>query len=111
MQFVRNADLMKPEQTVRYRRPWPRSKVGQGVMIDDQVIAAITPLAFPRAGEAAEEARRVFNATLDAYGNVGLTDVPKKRREDVLEAVVWGCEVRGRAGRAGAARTMRRLRR
>ena len=31
----------------------------------------------------------------------------KKRRIDVPEAVVWGCEVRGRAGRAGAARSKR----
>ena len=38
---------------------------------------------------------------------MGLTDVPKKRKVDVAEAVVWGCEVRGRASRAEAARAKR----
>ena len=80
---------MSPEQTIAYRRPWPRSKVAQGVMIDDQVTAAIAPRAQPHAGESADEARRVFERTLEAYAHVGLTDVPKKRKDDVAEAVVW----------------------
>ena len=76
-------------------------------MIDDQVTAAITTRAQPHAGEAATEARKVLERTLKAYGAVGLADVPKNRKVDVAEEIVWGCEVRGRAGRAGAARTRR----
>ena len=107
VQLLRSSGLMIPEHTIAYRRPWPRSKVAQGVMIDDQVTTAIVPRTHPRAGDAAASARDVFERTLKAYGAVGLTDVPKKRRVDVPDAIVWGCEVRGRAGRAGAARTRR----
>ena len=98
---------MLPDQTIAYGQPWPRSKVAQGVMIDDQVTAAITRRAQPHAGEAATEASRIFGRTLEAYGSASLTDVPKKRKVDVAEAVAWGCEVRGRAGRAGSARARR----
>ena len=35
VQLLRRSGLMSPEQTIAYRRPWPRSKVAQGVMIDD----------------------------------------------------------------------------
>lgn len=107
MQLLRNSGLMVPEQTIAYRRPWPRGKAAQGVMIDDQVTAAKTPRAQPHAGDAAREARRLFEGTLKAYGGVGLSDIPKKRKVDVAEAIVWGCEVRSRAGRAGGARTRR----
>ena len=80
VQLLRNSGLMVPEQTIAYRRPWPRGKVAQGVMIDDQVTAAKTPRAQPHAGDAAREARRVFEGTLKAYGGVGLPDVPKSGR-------------------------------
>ena len=76
-------------------------------MIDDQAIAAITPKAHPRAGDAAREARDIFSRTLEAYESNRLTDVPKKRRVDVAKTTVWGCGVRGRAGRAGAPRALR----
>ena len=99
--------MIKDQQTISYRKPWPRSKVAKGVVIDDQAIVAITPTRQPRAGEAAAEARRCFQKTLAAYDDGCLQDVQKKRRIDVPEAVVWGCEVRGRAGRAGAARSKR----
>ena len=63
VQLLRSSGLMSPEQTIAYRRPWPRSKVAQGVMIDNLVTAAVAPRAQPHAGESADEARRVFERT------------------------------------------------
>ena len=50
VQLLRDAGLMKDQQTISYRKPWPRSKVAQGVVIDDQAIVAITPTRQPRRG-------------------------------------------------------------
>ena len=38
---------------------------------------------------------------------VGVPDVVEKRKEGTLNTVVWGCEVQGRRGRAGAPRERR----
>ena len=86
---------------------WPRAPVSQGVVIGDQVTAAVVPLHARHGTATAAEARRLFGATLAAYSAAGAHDDPEKRQEDVATAVVWGCEVQGRAGRVGVARAKR----
>ena len=105
--MLRNGGALEPDRTLAYRRPWPRAPVAQGVMIDDQVTAAVVPLHARHGTATAAEARRLFGATLAAYSAAGAHDVPEKRQEDVATAVVWGCEVQGRAGRVGVARAKR----
>ena len=93
VQMLRNGGALEPDCTLAYRRPWPRAPVAQGVMIDDQVTAAVVPLHARHGTATAAEARRLFGATLAAYSAAGVHDVPEKRQEDVATAVVWGCEV------------------
>ena len=76
-------------------------------MIDDKVTAVIAPNSGAGYRESVAEGRRHFERTLDALHGAGLEDVPKKRKLQVSEAVAWGCEVRWRAGRAGAPRARR----
>ena len=70
---------LEPGATLAYRRPWPRAPVAQGVMIDDQVTAAVVPLHARHGTATAAEARRLFGATLAAYSAAGAYDVPGKR--------------------------------
>ena len=113
VQILRSGGALEPDCTLAYRRPWPRAPVAQGVMVDDQMTAAIVPLHARHGIATASEARRLFGATLffgatlAAYSAAGAHDVPEKRQEDVATAVVWGCEVQGRAGRVGVARAKR----
>ena len=106
-QLLKNAGLLGPRETIAYGKAWPRGRVAEGVMIDDKVTAVIAPNSGAGYRELVAEGRRRFERTLDALHGAGLEDVPKKRKLQVSEAVVWGCEVRGRAGRAGAPRARR----
>lgn len=64
VQVLKEEGVMKEEQAISYRKPWLRGKVAQGVVIDDQAIAAITQKRRPRAGDAAAEARSLYQNTL-----------------------------------------------
>ena len=104
---MKNAGLLKPCETIAYGKPWPRGRIPEGVMIDDKVTSVIAPNSGTGYGEAVAEGRRRFERTLEALDAEGLRDVPKKRKLEVPDSVVWCCEVRGRAGRAGTPRARR----
>ena len=102
-ELLRRASALPAE--VAYYAPYPIDDVVGGVMIDDFVVAAQVPLADdgdspcrPR-----ERARACFDRARRAYAAAGVPDVEKKRVVESDSAVVWGCEVRGREGRAGSA--------
>ena len=101
-EMLRRVDALPAE--VAYRSLLPHPAVRGGVMIDDLVITAQS--ASPDGPVVREAEERVVRA-LDAYRAAGVPDVPHKRRTKVTEAVVWGCELRGREGKAGTAREKR----
>jgi hypothetical protein len=107
VQLVRDAGAMPPDSTISYRQPWPRSRVAQGIMIDDNVVVADVPMKSGRCSAEAADAREQYRRTLKGYTTMGITDVPAKRQVEVDDAVVWGGEVRGRVGRVGVQRTRR----
>lgn len=101
--LLRRADALPVEIT--YRSITPTEPVFGGVMIDDFVIAAKVPINSMRSSShvpSARDANRRFENARNVYASVGVPDVAEKRRECVADAVVWGCEVRGREGRAGS---------
>ena len=108
VELLRRHGGMNPGTIVTYRNPPPRGRVWEGVMIDDHVIVAAVPRG-PRWRSApdASKAAELFDAGRAAYASVGVEDVPDKRQEAKLVATVWGCELQGRRGVAGAPRVKR----
>ena len=103
-ELLRRAQALPEEMP--YRAHAPNGRVCGGVMIDDFVVAARVPLSTHGAcpgNRAAEHASELFTRAREAYKAAGVPDVDEKRRECVDDAVVWGCEIRGREGRVGSA--------
>ena len=112
---LRKGGAMRDDELVAFRRPLPLGPVLEGVMVDDHVVAAVTPRGASRSAalaqldgllregpEAAAEAGGdvgVLARSLLAYEAQGLTPKASKRvRFETGHVDVWGATLDGTAG-------------
>ena len=106
--LLREHGGLEPAELVTYRGTFPAGDVAEGVMIDDHAVVAQVPATRGwRKAAAARRATLLHESGRAAYRSIGVPDVDDKRREGQLTATIWGCEIQGRRGRAGAPRARR----
>ena len=94
---------MIPSEVLRYRFPVPRGDFVELLAIDDHVTLQKLPRQqFNQHPELRDT--QVFNASEKAYKHVKLIQQEKKRKRNLLQATVLGCDFDGSVGIASAPR-------
>ena len=111
IELLRRAGAMCDDTVLSYRGLMPEGSVYEGAYIDDRAVFAEVPAGRHWASSpAARRAVGLFDAGRSACAEAGIPDVEEKLREGVRVATIWGCEMQGGRGRAGAPRARRTVR-
>ena len=94
---------MRADETVAYRKPFPRGDTAELLAVDDHVVAQkITRAEFYSRARARDT--EIFEQAEKAYCDVQLVQHEKKRKRNLLQGVFLGAEVDGDVGFVGAPR-------
>ena len=104
-QLLQKHGCLSDKHALRFGQPVPRSKVLEGVYVDDHVVIGIVPK--EKVADITGPDADILTASRAGYAKAGWPLSSSKSFDFSKEFIVWGTEVRSDAGKVGAPRSRR----